>query len=214
VPGLTGVWLKAGTKGLDASVFLDLPEGGLYAVSVFGSAGGGLRFTADACRKSVICPEPASAGGPKWREVFSGEFAAGRHFLSVTLGQGAAIQRIRVEQKKDSSADYVATVRRLGLDLGPEGPITRERAVEAMRFLKARRGLDPLNLCQDILEHEPTLVAATGSSGQPVTPPPGTGPGTEPGTEPGTNPPPPPTDPLSPPVLPPQDVPSPVVPNP
>jgi hypothetical protein len=210
VPGLAGVWLKAGPKGLDASAFLDLPESGLYAVSVFGSAGGGLRFTADACRKAVICPEPATAGGPKWRQVFAGEFAAGRHFLTVNLGQGAAVQRIRVERKKDKAADYVATVRRLGLDLGPDGPISRERAVEAMRFLKSRRGLDPMSLCQDVLEREPALVAAAGTAGQQVAPPGAGGPG--PG--PGSNPPGGPSGPLSPPVLPPQEIASPIVPNP
>ncbi len=213
VAGLAGVWLKAGPKGTDASVFLDLPESGLYAVSVFGSAGGGLRFTADACRKSVICPEPPSAGGPRWRQVFSGEFAAGRHFLTVSMGQGAAIQRIRVERKKDTDAAYIATVRRLGLDLGAVGAVTREKAALAMRFLKSRRGLDPLSLCQDILEREPTLVATAGA-GQPVTPP-GAGPaGPGPGPGTGPNPPPPPTGPLSPPILPPQDVASPVVPRP
>jgi len=212
VPGLEGVWLKAGAKGLDASVFLDLKEAGLYAVSVFGSAGGGLRFTADACRKSVICPEPVADAGPKWRQVFSGQFAAGRHFLNVNLGRGAAVQRIRVERKKDTAADYLATVRRLGLDLGAEGPISRERAVEAMRFLKARRGLDPQNLCQDILDTEPALIAGTGGAGQPVAPP--TGPGTGPGPGGGSNPPTGPQPPLTPPVLPPQNPASPVVPNP
>jgi hypothetical protein len=145
--------------------------------------------------------------------VFSGEFAAGRHFLTVSMGQGAVIQRLRVERKKDTADDYIATVRRLGLDLGTSGPITREKAVLAMRFLKSRRGLDPLSLCQDVLEREPTLVATAGA-GQPVTPP-GAGPaGPGPGPGTGPNPPPPPTGPLSPPILPPQDVASPVVPNP
>ena len=95
--------------------------------------------------------------------MFSGEFAAGRHFVTLSLGQGAAMQRIRVERKKDAVADYIATVRRLGLDLGASGPITREKAVEAMRFLKGRRGLDPLNLCQDILEREPCSWPPSGA---------------------------------------------------
>ena len=112
--------------------------------------------------------------------MFSGEFAAGRHFVTVSMGQGAAMQRIRVERKKDAAADYIATVRRLGLDLGASGPITREKAVEAMRFLKARRGLDPLSLCQDILERSAPR-GRHGGAGQPVTPP-GLGPGA--GTEP------------------------------
>jgi hypothetical protein len=215
MPGLAGLWLKAGPKGTDASVFLDLPEAGLYAVSVFGAAGGGMRFTADACRKSVICPEPATSMGPRWRQVFSGEFAGGRHFVTLSLAQGAAVQRIRVERKKDAVTDYIGTVRRLGLDLGAPAPISREKAVAAMRFLKARRGLDPLNLCQDILERERTLVAVVGGAGQPVTPPGPGGPGGPgPGPGPGPNPPPPPPPPLGPPVLPPVDPASPTVPNP
>ena len=211
VPGLAGLWLKAGPKGLDASVFLDLAESGLYSVSVFGVTGGGLRFTADACKKSVLCADPSPAGGPRWRQVFSGEFAGGRHFLTVNLGRGAAVQRIRVERKKDAAADYLAALRRLGLDLGAEGPITREKAVEAMRFIKTRRGLDPLNLCFDIVEREPTLVATQGA-GQPGTTP--GGPGPEPGPGQPPEPPQPPIPPLTPPIIPPQEIASPTVPNP
>ena len=209
VPGLAGLWLKAGPKGLDASVFLDLAESGLYSVSVFGVTGGGLRFTADSCKKSVLCVEPSPTAGPRWRQVFSGEFSGGRHFLTVNLGRGAAVQRIRVERKKDATADYLAAVRRLGLDLGALGPITRDKAVEAMRFIKTRRGLDPLNLCRDILDREPTLVATAGA-GQPTTTP--GGPGTE-GPGPGQPPPLEPIDPIAPPVIPPQEVASPTVPN-
>jgi hypothetical protein len=213
VPGLEGLWVKAGPNGLDATAYLELPEGGLYAVSVFGSTPGGLRFTADACRKSVLCPEIEAGRGPRWRQVFAGEFAAGRHFLTINLGRSSAVQRIRVERKKTADAEYVATVRRLGLDLGPEGPVTRDKAAEAMRFLQARRGLDPLNLCMDLIEGDRTLVAGVGGAGQPVVPPGPGGPG-GPGPGPGTNPPPGGPPPLSPPVLPPVDPASPVVPNP
>jgi hypothetical protein len=145
--------------------------------------------------------------------VLSGQFAAGRHFLTVSLGRGAAVQRIRVERKKDAAAEYEATVRRLGLDLGPEGPISREKAVEAMRFIRSRHGEEALRLCQDVLEREPTLVATAGA-GQPVAPPlpggpggPGAG-GAPPAGGPGT-----PSGPLGPPVLPPQDVASPTLPR-
>ena len=209
VPGLAGVWLRAGPEGVDASVFLDLPESGLYAISVFGATGGGIRFTADACRKSVLCPEPAASQGAHWRQVFSGEFAGGRHFLTLNLGRGAAVQRIRVERKKEAVADYIATLRRLGLDLGEEGPISRAKAVEAMRFIRARHGLEALELCQDVIDREQTLVAVTGA-GQPVVPPgPGIGPGPGPGPGPGVDP----IDPLAPPVLPPQDIASPTLPR-
>lgn len=206
VPGLAGLWLKAGPKGLDASVFLDLADRGLYSVSVFGVTGGGMRFTADACKKSVLCAEPSATAGPGWRQVFSGEFSAGRHFLTVNLGRGAAVQRIRVERKKDAAADYLGAVRRLGLDLGAEGPIPREKAVAAMRFIKSRRGLDALNLCRDIVDREPTLVATAGV-GQPAAPPvpPGGGPGQPSGAEP--------IPPIAPPILPPQEVASPTLPK-
>jgi hypothetical protein len=203
VPGLTGLWLKAGAKGLEASVFVDLPEAGLWSISVFGLVGGGQRWTADACRKSVLCAESSPAAGPHWRQVVSGEFAAGRHFFTVTLGRDAAIQRVRLERKKDAAADYVATLRRLGLDLGPEGPITRDKAVEAMRFIRSRKALDADRFCRDLIDGEPRLGTTVVDTG---TPPQPTGPGTP--TGPGVRPP----DPLGPPLLPPQQVASPIVP--
>ena len=120
------------------------------------------------------------------------------------------MQRIRVERKKDAVAEYVATVRRLGLDLGPDGPITREKAIEAMRFIKAQRGLDALTFCRDVLDREPTLVASAGTASQPGVPP-GTGP--TPGTPTGpSGPQPPEIPPLNPPVIPPQNPGSPTVP--
>jgi hypothetical protein len=205
VPGLSGLWLKAGPTGLDASVFLDLPEAGLYSVSVFGVSGGGLRFTADSCRKSVLCAEASATAGPQWRQVFSGEFSGGRHFLTVNLGRGASIQKIRVERKKDAIADYLAAVRRLGLDLGADGPVTRDKAVEAMRFIKTRRGLEAQGVCSDLVDREPTLVASAGLA-QPVAPPGG---GSGPVAGPVTAP----INPISPPVIPPQDIASPTVPQ-
>ena len=209
VPGLAGLWLKAGPKGLDASVFLDLAESGLYSVSVFGVTGGGLRVTADSCRKSVLCAEPSAAAGPHWRQVFSGEFGAGRHFLTLNLGRGAALQRIRVERKKDAAADYLATVRRLGLDLGAEGPDhTRERRCgdEVHQEPPRQRPPEPLP------GHRGSRARARGhgGGGTAVTPPggPGTGPGTGPGG-PSVEP----VNPIGPPVIPPQEVASPTVPN-
>ena len=206
VAGLSGLWLKAGPGGLDASVFLDLAESGLYSVSVFGVSGGGLRFTADSCRKSVLCAEPSASAGPRWRQVFSGEFSGGRHFLTINLGRGAAIQRIRVERKKDAAVDYLAAARRLGLDLGAEGPVSREKAVEAMRFIKARRSLDVLTVCSDVVDREPTLVASAGLA-QPITPPGGGG-GTGPGGSVS-----PPINPIAPPIIPPQEIASPTTTN-
>jgi hypothetical protein len=212
MPGLGGMWLKAGDKGSDGSVSLDLPEDGLYSISVFGVTGGGLRFTADACRKSVLCAEPTPTNLPRWRQIFSGQFAAGRHFLTMSMGRGAAVQRLRIERKKDAVAEYVATVRRLGLDLGPDGPITRDRATAAMRFIKAQRGLDTLTVCRDVLDREPTTLVAAAGTGQPALPP-GAGGPVAPGAPPGTSGPQPPGQPpLTPPVIPPQNPGSPTVP--
>ena len=210
VPGLAGVWLRAGPKGVDASVFLDLPESGLYAVSVFGATGGGMRFTADACRKSVLCPEPAAEQGARWRQVFSGQFAASRHFLTLNLGRGAAVQRIRVERKKEAVVDYIATVRRLGLDLGEEGPISRGKAVEAMRFIRAATASKPSSSAR-------TSSTASKRSWRwraRVSPSSLQGRVQDRGRDPDQGRASTPIDPLAPPVLPPQDVASPTLPRP
>jgi uncharacterized membrane protein YgcG len=96
--------------------------------------------------------------------VLSGVFAKGRHVFSATLGADTSVQRLRFEQKKDAPADYVATLQRLGLDLGPAGPITRGKAEEARRFLERRRAQQMLELCGDILRPG-TLVAELASAG-------------------------------------------------
>jgi hypothetical protein len=189
--------LRAGSGGLRALVTLDLPEPGLYTVSAFGSAGAGQRWLADGCRKAVICPAP-SAG---WRVVMSQPMRAGRHTLSVTLGEGGVVERVRVERKKDGVSDYLATLRRLGFDPGPEGPVTRERALAAMEFVRSRHRERAARLCGDpsLPEWEPppgAQVAATQPAGRPISP----------------NPPPPP-DVFGPTLLPPQEPASPVSPQ-
>jgi hypothetical protein len=153
VPGPGGVWVKAGAGGLSAFVSLDLPETGLYTISAFGVVAGGQSWTADACRKSVVCAPKASepADVIEWRPVLTGEFVAGRHALSVRLGGGAAIQRVRAERKKEAPADYAATLRRMGFDVGVPGPMGRDRAVEAMRFLEGRITPMRANLCGDVV---------------------------------------------------------------
>ena len=115
----------------------EIPEDGLYTLSVFGESTGGQRWMADGCRKCVVCP--SSNPLPHWRVVLSGRFAKGPHLFEASLGPDTVIERIRFEQKKDTPADYVGTVERLGLELGPEGPITREKAEEARRWLERRK---------------------------------------------------------------------------
>jgi hypothetical protein len=230
------------------TVFLELPAAGLYTVSVLGAAGGGQSWKADACRKAVWCPDAAVAGSPaaapSWHVLMTAAFGSGRHFFSATLAPGASVERLRAERKKDSPADYVATLRRLGFDVGPAGPITRPRAVEAMHFIERRRS-EMTGACGDILAPpvERALAEAApiagpgvgpgfsgnapgaeqfvpvGSSVEPP-PPPVTSPPGPPPTVPVTPTPPPPTvgprptPPPPPPTIPPQPVGSPVLPTP
>ena len=117
---------------------------------------------ADGCRKCLVCP--SSDPLPRWRVILSGRFARGSHLFEASLGPDTVIERIRFEQKKDSPADYAGTVQRLGLELGPEGPVTRERAEEGRRWLVRRKGQLLQELCGDILAPG-TLVAELAGSG-------------------------------------------------
>src|SRR5262245_55104014 len=194
--------LRSGPKGSHAVLVATLPEPGLYTLSVFGDFPGGQSWLLDGCRKSVLCPSPEAT--TRWRVVLSGVFAAGPHSFSVTLGPDTVIQRLRLERKKDGVEDYTATLKRLGLDLGPAGPVTRAKADEARRFIERRRSLQGLEACGDIVRPS-TLVAATPPGGPGSSQGPGAGPGPGPGPGPGQ-------DPISPPVIPPQEPASPVLP--
>jgi hypothetical protein len=205
--GLEALEVKAGARGVRAHGVIEVPREGLYTLSVFGDLGGGQSWMADACRKSVLCPQPAA--GPGWHPLLTAEFAAGRHFLGATLADGASLGRVRLERKKASGPDYVAALRRLGFDPGPDGPITRVKAVEAMRFLERRR-LDAIAACGEIIIPGPpppaaTLVAQAQGAGE-------GGGGGGAGGGPPSGPTGPAEPPLGPPVLPPQDAVSPVRP--
>jgi hypothetical protein len=149
-------------KGSRVVLVADIPESGLYTLSIFGVPGGGQRWMADGCRQSVVCP--SSDPLPRWRVVLSGDFQKGSHIFSASLGPDTVVERIRLEQKKDAPADYVAAVGRLGVELGPGGPVTRERAEEARRFLERRRAQQAMELCGDILRPG-TLVAELATTG-------------------------------------------------
>jgi hypothetical protein len=191
--------LKAGTGWLEAVVVATLPEPGTYTLSVFGTLGAGQSWMADACRRSVLCP--SEAAGPSWRPILTGVFGAGRHSFSVTLSPGASVGSLRLERKKASASDYLATLRRLGFEPGPDGPITRDKAMDARGFIEHRRGLRGNESCGDIVR--PGVLAAGVALAQPVVP---VGPLSPPG---GTGP---NQLPLVPPALPPQQVASPVLP--
>jgi hypothetical protein len=152
--------VKGGVGGTRAVVFVDIPETGLHTLSAFGLEGAGQSWTADSCLKAVVCAaRDVQASVAEWRPVLTAQLAAGRHAFSVLLAPGAVIHRVRVERKKESPADYVATVRRLGFDVGPAGPMPRDRAVDAMRFLEKRAAPMKEALCGDIVL--PTEVPGT-----------------------------------------------------
>ena len=196
--GLEAMTLRSGRSGLRAIVAVELPEAGLYSITAFVSPGGGQRWLADGCRKAVVCP----GLGTGWRPIMNQIFAAGRHTLILTLGDGAMVERVRVERKKSEPSDYVATLKRLGFDPGPDGPVTRGRALDAMRFIREqRRGLAAA-LCGDVLpEPTPTALPTQVASG-----PAGT---TRPPTQPSGSAEPP----SGPPLLPPQPPATPVTPG-
>jgi hypothetical protein len=195
--GLARMVLRAGRDGLRAVALLDLPEPGLYAVSALIAPGAGQRWLLDGCRTAAVC-----AGGDlaEWRPLLSQSFAAGRHSIEVTLGEGASLQSVRFERKKDAPADYVAALGRLGFDPGPEGPITHATAVDAARFVRDRRRAALAAECLErIPVEEPPPPPATRVAGAPA-PAPGRPPGT---LEP----------PVVPPILPPQEVATPTLPG-
>jgi len=160
--GVSGSF-RGGPRGARVMLLADIPEAGLYTVSVFGVPGNGQRWLADGCRMQIVCPSADPSA--RWRVVLSDELGEGRHFFAIALGPDSVIERIRIEQRKDDPADYVATTSRLGLDLGaPGGDITRDQAEEARRFLQQRRAAIAVELCGAILEPG-TLMAelATGA---------------------------------------------------
>jgi hypothetical protein len=132
----------------------------------------------------VCADKDAGADVPQWRPVLTADFAPGRHAFSVLLAPGALIQRVRAERKKDSPEDYVATLRRLGFDVGPAGPMPRNRAVDAMRFLEKKAAPMKEALCGGVIL--PTIVPVTRAGLEvaqipgPGQPPPFAGPGQPP----------------------------------
>jgi hypothetical protein len=188
--------LRAGRKGLRAVVSFDIAEAGLYTISGFVNPGTGQRWLVDGCRKAVVCPGDRVG----WRPIMTQAFATGRHTLLVSLGNGASLDQVRIERKKTSAEDYVATLARLGLDSGPDGPVTRDKAVEAMRFVREQRQEAMARLCGDNVTVDevplpPLQVADMPGPGEPAPP---------------AVPLPPP---IAPPILPPQDPASPTTPT-
>jgi hypothetical protein len=197
-PGLEAMTLRAQTKGLRAIVSVEVPEAGLYSVSALVAPGAGQRWLVDGCRKAVVC----AASGRGWRPILSQTFAAGRHHLQLTLADGASVERVRFERKKDSPADYLATLKRLGFDAGPDGPVARGTALDAARFVSEQRRALIGELCGDAVpfdERAAPTVADLGGATAPVPPP--------------VEPPGPVEPPIGPPILPPQPPATPTTPG-
>ena len=157
--------VSAGADGLRAIVTIDVPEAGLYSLEALLAPGDGQRWLVDGCRKAMVCP----AGAPGWRPVLAQVLAKGRHLLVVTLAGGASLDRLRVERKKDAASDYVAALRRLGFDAGPEGPVSRATALEAARFVREKRR-DRLAGCGDTVPRAPAPPSQVAQ--QPIAAPP------------------------------------------
>jgi hypothetical protein len=158
--GFDRATLRAGSKGLRASVSFDAKEPGLYTVTAFGVPGGGQRWLADSCRKAVLCP----GAGPGWRVVLSQTFGAGRHTLSVGLVDGASVERVKIERKKSSSADYEGTLRRIGFDPGPDGSVSRDRALAAAEFVRDRHRDVEARSCGDVSVPEQNFLGVAGAN--------------------------------------------------
>jgi hypothetical protein len=162
VSGELDAALRAGPLGTKAVLLADLPDAGLHVLSFFGTRGGGQSWGVDQCRRAVLCPAEGTV--PEWHTVMAGEFTAGLHSFEVVLAPGSVVERVRLEQKKEKVADYLATVKRLGLDLGgDDGPLTREKAGEARSWVAAKR-TPAEDQCGEVVIAE-TLVASSSSAG-------------------------------------------------
>jgi hypothetical protein len=192
---LDQLWLRAGPTGLQAVVFVDVPADGLYTVSSFGVAGAGQSWVGDSCRKTAVCGARAKAddGTPQWRALMTSDLTAGRHLFTVTLGSGAGVERLRLELRKNSPQDYVAALKRLGFDPGPDGPVTRAKATEAASFVAQKLAEQTDGDCGDVGLDANVQVADAGGEPGPITPP------VIPPITPGI-----PEPPIGPPVIPPQ----------
>jgi hypothetical protein len=202
---------RGGPRGARVLLLAEIPTSGLYTLSVFGVPSGGQRWLIDGCRSTIICP--ATDAVPRWRTILSARLSQGPHAFVATLGPDTLVERVRIEPKKDGPEDYLATVKRLGLELGGAGPVSRDAAEEARRFVERRRLQLAAELCGDILRPG-TLVAELAGGGQAG----GAGTGNAPGggtpgggeTQPGT-----PGEgggPVPPPIIPPLPPPSPTLP--
>jgi hypothetical protein len=148
-------WLRSGPNGTRAIVALTVPENGLYTLSVLGQFAGGQRWVVDSCHEDVVCATPKEPG-LRWRTIATLHLSAGRHVLSLAMTPGAVVARMKAERKKATAEDYMATLKEIGFDVGPEGPVSRPKAVDAMNFVRTRRvARGAMEECDVIEPHQP-----------------------------------------------------------
>lgn len=161
LPAALGVeehWLKATRNGTIATLSLVVPEDGLYSITALGRFSGAQKWLLDGCHEAILCPR--NEEGLVWRSIATLSLITGRHMITVTLAPETVIAAVKAERKKTAPQDYVATLKRLGFDVGPEGPITRPRAVDAMNWVRSHVDhLGPAQVC-DIEVHQPASPAA------------------------------------------------------
>jgi hypothetical protein len=167
--------LTGGTGGGRTVFEIEVPVDGLYALSAFGVRAAGQRWAADDCRTAVTCPVPSRL--PSWSPVMTAPFSAGRHRLTVDIGRGDSVDRVRLERLKGAGPDYVDAVRRMGFDPG-EGPVSRPKAEEALAWLRKRHRIELSEICYEpgagpVVER---LVLQAPPSGEPLAEPPATPP--------------------------------------
>ena len=136
--------MEGGTAGAQATVSVEVPVSGLFSLSTFGLRTAGQRWAADDCRIAVTCPLPSRV--PSWSVVMTLPLAAGRHRFTVDLGPGDAVDRVRLERRRDRGADYVEAIRGMGFDPG-EGPVSLEKAEEALEWLEKRHRIELGETC-------------------------------------------------------------------
>jgi len=191
-------WLRGGLGGTRALLMVTIPEDGLYNISVLGRFTTGQRWGVDSCFETLMCPT-GEKEGLRWRSITSLSMMAGRHLLAVDLAPESIVARVKLERKRAGAEDYLATLKRLGFDAGPEGPISRKLANDALGFLKSRLAAGDTRGCTDTDFIFPPEPGARGgvemAFAQPVQPPsttaanpPNAGPGLPPLAPPGIDP--------------------------
>jgi hypothetical protein len=179
--GMEEHWLKATRNGTMATLAIVVPDSGLYSISALGRFAGAQKWLLDGCHESVLCPN--NNEGLVWRPIATLNLMAGRHLVTVTLAPGTVVASVKAERKNAAPADYMAALKRLGFDVGPEGPISRARAVDAMNWVRSHVDhLGPNQVCDveiirpgggDRAQAEPVQVASNGNPVPPAGPPSG-----------------------------------------